>query len=422
MKSVFIVSLFTLLFSIVSIEAVPLGEAVSRALTNNPEAAAAEYATAAAIDDIYAAEAAFLPTASLTGSAGPQLRDRSTDGITSTGDWLFTREAAVTVRQLIFDGGVTKNQILSVKDRAEAAKYGEKQIRETIAIATVEAYLNILRSEQLIDAALRNVAAHREAERKAQQRADVGGERSDLALVQGRSGLAKSVLEDRRASLKQAEIQYQRFVGAAPSHLSMPPRPGGVPKSLEAIDTSGNWTVLAAAEIAKARDHEWQSLRAQYFPRVDFEGRGSVGEDLQGIRGEDNAAAFLARISWDAIDFSRRPAIRAAAARVDQSVALISQAELEAFQTAGESWAQLLGARSQLGSLSEYKRELGGVLGDYEEQFKVGKRSFLNLLDLRNEQFRAESALIDAIYQERIAEYRILAVSGRLAAMFSSEK
>ena len=51
---------------------------------------------------------------------------------------------------------------------------------------------------------------------------------------------------------------------------------------------------------------------------------------------------------------------------------------------------------------------------DYKEQFKIGQRSLLDLLDTENELYQARRDFLDAEFSEIIAQYRVLHSMGKL--------
>ena len=51
---------------------------------------------------------------------------------------------------------------------------------------------------------------------------------------------------------------------------------------------------------------------------------------------------------------------------------------------------------------------------DYKEQFKIGQRSLLDLLDTENELYQARRDFLDAEFTEISAQYRILHAMGML--------
>lgn len=50
----------------------------------------------------------------------------------------------------------------------------------------------------------------------------------------------------------------------------------------------------------------------------------------------------------------------------------------------------------------------------YQEQFNIGKRTLLDLLDSENELFQSSRSLTSAVYQEVFARFRIVAATGEL--------
>lgn len=58
------------------------------------------------------------------------------------------------------------------------------------------------------------------------------------------------------------------------------------------------------------------------------------------------------------------------------------------------------------------------MLGSYQEQFRIGARSLLDLLDTQNTAYATQAALLTAQYAEVFTEYRLLASMGMLVKTF----
>lgn len=392
-----------------------LPQAVAKALNSNPRALAAIHAEQAALAEIDAARGQLVPLASLRGSSGPAFRDRSVEGISADGDWLYSDDLRLSIRQHVFDGKGRRNQVYAAEERALAAHLTHRQTQEEVALGVAGAYLNLLQAHDLIAVARANVEAHQAALEDASARAEAGDERADQALVRGRLGLAQSILQSREAAAKTAAVRYARFVGEVPSGaLAQPAASNSLPNSVGEIDTSRNWAYQASEKIAQARLHDYEAAKSARLPRIELEANGGVGYDVQGIRGPDNESTFLVVGTWDVFDRSRNPVIAAAENRFEEGRLLADEERRLADELAGEAWAQWTAAREQQIALHSYQRQIDAVLRDYEEQFTVGKRSFLNVLDIRDEGFRAQSSLIEAGYREQLETYRYLAASGVL--------
>ncbi len=58
--------------------------------------------------------------------------------------------------------------------------------------------------------------------------------------------------------------------------------------------------------------------------------------------------------------------------------------------------------------------EGGQVLGSYQDQFKVGRRSLLDVLDAQNTRFNAAVLVAASQYASLFADYQLLAANGDL--------
>lgn len=397
-----------------------LASSVQTALTQSPEAQSAAFQKEAAFQEKLEAKGAFAPKATLTGSAGPGLRDRSSEGIASDGDWLTSRELRLRITQPVFDGGGRRSLYKAAHWREIASEFDEKDRQTALALGVVEAYFGILRARELIRVAEANVSDHRNILGRTRKSEEAGEGGTDSSLVNGRLGLAQSLLESRRVALEQAKVRYLHFVGEQPTDLRVPGYAKSLPTSYDSIDFSQNYAVQAARSEADALTAEAEAEKARYKPRIDLAVTGGIGEDVQGIRGEDNEFSALVVGSWDLFDRTRKPAVKKLQARANARAALADETLLQANERAGLAWADLQGARRQVRVLGSYVGEIGNVVSDYDDQFDVGQRSLLNVLDIRNERFRARSALVEASLLQRVSEYRLLAATGDLLDEFSA--
>lgn len=408
------------LLGVSTAQAETLAGAIQKALENSPESRSAELGARAA--ELGAKEAeleAKLPRATLSGSTGPGFRDRSVEGIASDGDWLAAREARLTITQPLFDGGSRWERVRAAHARAEAGQFNRQEEREAIALQVIESYFGVLRSQELIRVARANLKNHEDVQERLGDVAAAEGDNVDAALVAGRVGLAKSILTSREVQLRQAALRYEHFVGEPPKNLTVPRFAGGLPKSEAEIDASGNPSRKIAELNAEAFAADAEAeRRAHKLPRIDIQVRGGIGEDVQGISGEDNEFAALLVASWDIFDPAHGAAVERLEALAAKSEADAEVANLQATELAGSAFADLIGGREQVGVLTAYVKELDTVVTKYDDQFSVGRRSLLNVLDVRQEQFRAQSALVDASLLQRLSEYRLLAAQGKLLAEF----
>lgn len=407
---------FSLLWGSFSpLSAQTLKEAVCLMLEFEPELNAAEYDTLSSREDQRVSRSGLFPRLSLNGSAGISDRDRTTDGLFESGETLFQRRIGLNLRQLLYDGGTTRNQARSSRNAFIAQQYLEKSMIETRVVDLAEVYLEVLRTRRQIELAELNVQNHETMRDMLQERVRAGGSRSDLALVQGRLGLATNTLATSRLAYRLAKGRFERLTGTLPRDLTYPSIPH-VPGSIDEIDLSGNHDYLAAVEALEAAEFRAKSAEGLNRPRVYFDGGYAVGEDVNGIRGADNEARALVVASWDLFSGGYNDALKEREHfQVGKYEELKETADLQRYYNLDVLWQEREGSMASVEALEKYASKLEGVTADYEEQFKVGRQELLNILDVQSENYTAQSRLLDARFDYDTSSFRILGVQGLAA-------
>ncbi|MEM7518268.1 MAG: TolC family protein, partial [Planctomycetota bacterium] len=378
-----------------------------------PELNAAEYDTLSAREDQAIIRSERLPRLTLDGSAGYAYRERTTDGLLRSGDPLFQRQLSLSLRQLLYDGGTIKNQTKASRNALLAQQYLEKAMIEDRVVDLAEVYLEIIRTRRQVGLAESNVRNHQRMRDLLRERAEAGGSRADVALVQGRLGLAVSQLATQKLSYQTAEARWERLVGSKPGSLNHPQVPA-VAHSLSAVDLSNNFNYLAAAEALEGAEHRAKAMKGLYGPKIYFDGGATAGRDSIGIRGEDNEVSALVTGTWDLFRGGYNRAMNEREHfQVGKYEELKRAADLQRQYELDLIWQERAGSQASITALRKYADELSQVTGDYEDQFKVGRQELMNILDVQNESFTARSRLLDAEFDYNTAAYRLLGVQGK---------
>ena len=175
-----------------------------------------------------------LPQVRLEASIGPERlkRYQLTPPPAGNGRWIDGREASVVVRQLLYDGFTSINEIWRQAARTDAAAARVFERSELAALDAAEAYINVTRYLQLVDLASRNVQTHRGIFGNVRARFEGGrtGE-GDLQQSQERVSSAEAALAEFRQLLDEARGEYRQAVGLEPFNVSFPGRLRGMPGS-----------------------------------------------------------------------------------------------------------------------------------------------------------------------------------------------
>jgi adhesin transport system outer membrane protein len=326
----------------------------------------------------------------------------------------------VTLTQMLFDGFATESEVERQLARTNSAAYRVDEAAEFIALDAIEAHLDVLRNRSLVAQAKENLAQHQEIFGRVRQGELRGsGSIADVRQTEARLAAARSVLATAIGNLRDAEARYVRVTGARPKELenSAPPvvaLPEG-PETAAALASINSPTVqIATADIDVAKA-ELKGSRAGYFPRFDLELGAAANRQIDGIVGSEVEGQALLVMRYNLFrgggDIAKE---REAFARVSESHHGLRKARNEAEEQARQSYNALMTARSRVEALAAQRRANAATRQAYAEQFKLGQRSLLDLLDAENEYYLAKANLTTAEFTENFAVYRVLTVTGDL--------
>jgi len=416
-------------------EPTTIDQAIAIAVSTHPVVRGAEATRRAAAEDVVDARADFLPSVDVSGESGwehtddPTTRARASavSGAKSDGVNQWRNLGSVTVRQNLFNGFRTPNETEAARRRVTAADHTIRDREEAIALRSAEAYMDVVRSRTIVGLAERNVTAHVEVRDDVKLRLDAGnGDAADLNQAESRLALARSRLTELRGALRVAESDYHEAVGTMPDTLEMPARPvDALPASVEeAVPTAldNNPALLTARSEADASQFDKRAARSPLMPTVDLEFRGTGGDNLGGVRGSDVNGQALVVLRYNLYRGGRDIA-RSRRAVAVESRALQSQAELARLveEQIRVDHADMVTARDTVPLLRDRAAAAAQVVSAYRQQFELGRRSLLDVLDVENELFQARISVVNAEIQHRIAEYRVLATMGTLISALGVE-
>lgn len=395
--------------------------AALQAIESNPDVQASWHGFKASTQDVRVARAGYLPSVDLSATTGEAARDYDGRGTYSTG------QGQVTLTQMLFDGFRTLGEVKRM-DGVRLVRYYELlDTVETTALEAVRAYEDVKRNRDLVALARNNYAKHREVYAQIEERAATGvGRRVDLEQVAGRLALAESNLLTEASNLHDVTARYLRVVGQlpaeelTPSDLAVQQLPASVREAL-ALAYQGNPGFHAAIKNISAAQAAVKVERSGYYPKAELRARGVTSRNQNGFDnrtdpdswGDENAVELA--ITYNLYSGgANRAAVRRSLEQVNQAKDLRDQACVDLRQDTQIAYNDSQRIREQLISLQQHKLSSDKVRTAYAEQFNIGQRTLLDLLDAENEYFQASRALITAEGDLEIAHARALAAMGSL--------
>ncbi|MDT4332587.1 TolC family outer membrane protein [Methylomonas sp. MED-D] len=401
--------------------AVTLQDSIQKVLDDNPKIQAAKSERRAVEEEIGQAKAGYFPTVDATAGIGWEESNNPTTRTRGDGSVFYHREeGAIQVRQMLFDGLATPNEVERQEKRTDSRAYTVFGQSEITALDGVEAYLKVLRRQELLNLAKDNLQLHLRTNEQIKLRSERGvGKRADVDQSMGRVALAEKNVWSETGNLKDAETGFQRVIGILPDAVEPVAAPtAALPATMEqAIDEA-----LADHPILKSANSDVESAFAQhetakapYFPRFDIETGVSHNYNLDGIRGTNSDMTAMLRMRYNLFNGGKD------IARREQTAQLINQAKdirdnthRQVVESMRLSWVAYQTVKSQMEFYKQHADSAEKTITAYQQQFNIGQRTLLDLLDTYNEMYVAKSSLINAKYDELFSQYRILASKGQL--------
>lgn len=399
--------------------AMELEEAVQAAIDYYPSINESRANLGAVRQDQKGANSRFLPTVTLNADSGREFTN--TSSIVGTGEYLNRYQASLNINQLVFNGFAREKEVDRQVALGQAAALELIDNGETLGLDVVRAYIDVVRNQQLVALAEDNLATHQDVVENVQLRVDGGRSGiGDLQQAQTREANARATLASTLRDLDSAMIIYNRLVGQMPEdELELPEFdedlwPESLEEALEATETSSP-LIEAAKYSAEAAARNTDVQRSLLMPTVDVDVNLRRSFNLDGTRGKNEEAIGLVRLNWNLFNgFGDLAAIREARARHSEALATTNRLRREVIEDVRQSYSEYLRRSQEWEARQDQIISSGATISTYRQEFQIGQRDLLDLLDSENEFFNAESQLLSVETQVLFAQYRLLASMGKL--------
>lgn len=395
-----------------------LKDATQQAILSNPEVLARWHNFQAAGAEREVAAGAYLPSVNLSSGAG---RDQYESASRFGNSEINRNSTTLSLNQMLYDGFATRNEVKRLDHTRLVRLFELYDASESIALEVVRSYSDILRYRKLVTLAEDNYVRHRTVFEQIERKAKAGvGRRVDLEQISGRVALAEANLLTETSNLHDVSARFQRLVGTAPARdlenpaVLVKDMPSDISSALKAANKK-HPTLLAAIENIRSVESSLNARRANYQPRLDFKARAERGHNIDSVAGRTNNNTAEVVLSWNLFNGGSDHA------RVRQSADLLNLARdqrdkacRDVRQTLAIAYNDTRKLTEQLTYLDQHQLSIEKARDAYRQQFDIGQRSLLDLLDTENELFQAKRSFANADFDLMQAYARTHAGMGTL--------
>lgn len=371
--------------------------------------------------EVRRARAGFGPSVDMTGEAGGNLLSDSTTRRENLDKQMYgIGQISGRLTQPLFDGFASRSRVRSAKSTLDSVKLRVLDTATTLSLDGIIAHIDLLRRRKIYELSERNVAQHRSILAMTEDRSNLGTDtEADVTQAQSRLSRALSSLSEAQAALIVAEDTYSRLTGMPPSskmdEVPMPPKMFKSWSEVYKLAQEHNPHLAAFLQDIRVQEADKQLAESTFYPTINAE-IGPTYTDRGGsydrwVYNFDTVATMRWNLFNSGADVAER---KAAAARVRQARQTMYDFADDLKLDCETTWTNYLSAQDQYDHYTDAVKYNEFTRTAFAEQFQLGMRSLLDVLDAENELYNSSTQAATAYGNILVGAYRLWALTGRL--------
>lgn len=402
-----------------------LDQVVKTILNENPSLKATEFNYLQVGKDLKIAKNAYYPTLDAAARVGYE-RKRLDDGLTTRRGDGRVSGASLTLVENLYNGGADKNRINSQSARLDSAAYTVAQAADRLTLSAANAYLQVLQTKRILDIEEENVKSHEEIYSQIKDRARSGyGVASEERQAGSRYTLAQSNYIAAKNNYEDALSTFEKLYGrkVAAKNLVMPEFNLPLPSTKEAVYDKAvlcNPTLLVQRSNIAMAESVVKEKNAPFLPKLDLVVSGAYDHsNVLYDDYEEQTFDALLRLNYnlynkgnDKLDKEKSQLA------VQQEQQTMDNLVRELKESLEFSWQNYVLNQEKMGYLNQHVEYAKATLDAYQDEFRIGRRDLINLLDAENEYNTALKEIATTETALSYAKYRLLDNMGMVSDSF----
>ncbi len=399
--------------------------AIAAAVNRHPSFGEAEAGTSEALANRREARSALFPTLGVS-LVGSRSLAREFQGASAPVEALAPRgrtDAIASADQMLFDFGATGARIAGASTRLRAARADAARSNTGMALAAIQAWLQLIASQAQLDLSQALVERHRSILADTSARVAAGlASGADIARAEAGLADAMAAAAGQARSLAAIRARAHELFGAdAPDRPQRPPPP---PHSAAASADAAAGLSHSTPAVTAARALAESARALASAARTDTRPRLSAGISASRYNVFDGSGSFDVRgqvvlrqsLSVGGAEAARISAANARAAGVGFTADRVT---LEAERDAEAAFADARILDESLGVRETAYRANRRARDAMAEQFRLSRGSLIDLLRAEQQFSGAAAALIQGSIDRDIARYTLLGSTGELLPLLA---
>lgn len=411
-------------------EAISLEQAIGAVLEKNPSVKQRIFNYMEVGKDLDISERGYYPTLDLTASIGMG-RDKASEGAKDGAENKWTnsvsKNAELRLVQNLYDGGIITNNVAQEKSRMVNASYLVLERADRTSLATVDSYLNVIKEKTLLDLSAENIKRLEDIYAQIKERADTGyGRMSEKQQAASRLTLAQSNFIAQQNAYDDAISTFQKLTGYVvdAEQLTYPEFSYALPDSVKSVEDKAlmcNPAVRAEKANIELAKEVYKGSNAAYLPKIDLEGYASYQNTRNYAYDDQRIDSYgaLLRLNYNlfnkGIDMVTKEK-RQVTIQKEQEV--FEEVKRDLRESLKFSWQSYVLNQKKMSYLADHAKFSKETLDAYKEEFNIGRRELINVLDAENEYFNSRKEITTAERDLLYAKYRLMDNMGLITDSF----
>jgi outer membrane protein len=405
-----------------------LESALALAYQNNPRLNSQRAAIRAVDEGVGIALSGYRPNLTATVQAGEQYLDSHYKGSGGIGygrsiGVIGAASYGLTASQTVFDGFQSAGKTRQAGGLVSSAREALRTVEQTVLLAAVTAYMDVLRDGAVLDLLRKNVNVLEATLSQTRDRFAVREvTRTDVAQAESSLAAGRSSLHAAESNYITSRAAYVQVIGVEPGKLTTAsPVDRFSPRTLVgalARGVSQNPVIASAMFNVDVAVQQVKIAEGALYPTVSLNGTFAkyYGSTTSLSVPETLSGSLMGVISVPIYQGGAEYAtIRQAKETLGQRRLDLAAARLSVQQNVTQNWGQLEAAKAQLNATTAQVTSAEIALDGVREEARAGQRTTLDLLNAQQALVQARTALITAQHDRIVASYAVLASVGSLS-------
>ena len=331
--------------------------------------------------------------------------------------------------QNIFEGFNTYNKVAAEEYKTLAAAYSYVEKVNTTTLSMVNTYLELIKNQELLQTAQRNVDINEEILRKVKKLYEAGlTTLSEVHKIESSLALALSNYVVQENTLLDVSYNLGRVLGRKlnPKEMSRPVITTALPKTRKSaveIALHYNPSLLASEYNVRLAQATKEEKKSPFYPKLDIEIAQLANKNLSAIEGTDDRFRAMAYLSYNFFNgFADHAALQKSKFSLYQEQEKKNGIKRQVIENLNLAWNAYEKLQEQVIHLKNYKVHSKNTLDLYSKEFDLGRRSLLDLLAAQNDYINSDVQIISTEYSILYAQYRIMDSMGTLVSSILGKK